>query len=620
MSDITLRVQTDDSLDPDRVPGEWFSPPRLHIESQRMRSMSPEDREKAETRIARALCRRIKYLIAAFLADKDMGLRGGAATAMLRDHDREFFENALARDALAAALRHSLASLPRPPFDPGERYLPGALEPLFEEGILAWDARLVRHLQSYGSVGKAQAEKTAKAAQERLARFESGEDVVLWELWSGTLLGDAVHDLQTEFPHAIQGLLWVLWFDEVKPRIESPPARIEIVHDASGNQYTTLPKVTAATSWGMGAPGMIDIHGQKYVAEPQFGRRLVPRTWSLLPEDHSRRPHQASFPMALDGGEPETLPVAVANSQGVVMSTGAAKYSLLFLAMDAHARGGLSASTLGDLTAFTRPSASRLQQRDYVSAAEEIAEAKALHVFLPDETKVQIFDVQTPWTPRHARPEMQIWHGLTRTFQQTIREGMRGRLLRGNEYSGAFLVNISGVMALPNKNPLLLRLYIRQAAAWNAAFKFPSGRFDKGELPFQSRDEIARITNAMPRGAVEYLLAKGEERTKLASTRRALVSRGRKDVLDGLEALADEYKLGKLEKQGADGFRLLPTKEHEAAWAEMRSNGGRPFTIPSRGATPPEVTDAPCTNPVNILHEPRKIRARTPYTKTDVTG
>ena len=358
--------------------------------------------------------------------------------------------------------------------------------------------------------------------------------------------------------------------------MEAPPLRIS-GGTARGepDRYVKLPKPVSAIAWAMGAEG-VRVDGDAYAQEPKLVDALLPKTWQLLPKDHDTRPHQTAWPMATDGNEPEPFAVALASSAGAsklqrIMGTEAAKIALLVLADPQVQKAGLTRAQLGQLTRMVRPGAKRIQPRDYVATASALEELKGLHTFLPDWRKVQIFDVTTPFTPKAARGDMEILAGITGTFREVLARArdrqLTGPNLRGNEFAGWFLVNIDGVMRLPNTEPHLLRLYVRAAATINAAFHLDGAGFDSSKLSGYTIDRWAALANALPHGVAEHLQAKSKSRSRIVEATKA-----RRALRDDLDALRDEYQLVRIEKVG-DKYKLLPTEGHLEAWQVMRAKG-----------------------------------------------
>lgn len=452
-----------------------------------------------------------------------------------------------------------------------------------DRGIPAWDARLAHWIEKLG------AKTIAKDVRDRGRIAANTGGAAFWEKWLPSPAWPPLRRLAFA--------AFALWSVRVRPTLErearSAPLQIGIITYA-GDSYAAMPKIAAPVSWAFGAPGIPvkEVDGDHYAHEPSFieDTALLPRSWKLLPSDHSRKPHQTALPIddihinqgylknessvsqnpMEDHGE--TLPVAIAGSQGYVLSPYAAKIALLMLASPQVKAGEMVRSTIGELTRLTRPEAKRLQSRDYEAAARGLDELHHLFIFLPDNTKVPVFQVQSPARPELARPDMTLRYGLTALFSEALSQAASGSLhgpgLQGREYSGQFLLNLTGTMRLPNNKPTLLRYYMRFAAHWNAAFTPGSkGEFDLGRMPSHTIEEWAAIANALPPGVVEYIEAK---RGGIVSKKRApQLSMERKRAIEDLDTLADEHGLIKLEKRG-DVILPLPPSSYIEAWCLFR--------------------------------------------------
>jgi hypothetical protein len=327
------------------------------------------------------------------------------------------------------------------------------------------------------------------------------------------------------------------------------------------------------------------IKGDHYTQAPRLIEEaaLLPKSWALLPADHQRRPHQTALPVDTGQSTPpppdaepvEALALAVTSHQGYVMTTGAAKLALLLLASPEVRTGQLAKATLGELSALTRPDLKRIRARDHEATARSLDELRGLFVFLPDGTKVQVFDVQSPSTPQDATPDMLLHYGLTGTFVRTLAMANRGDLkgprLTGHEYRGEFLINLTGAMRLPNNKPPLLRYYVRFASHWNASFT-SGGAFDESKMQGRTLDDWAAIANALSPAVVEYLTVKRSQQNTF--DRRSQLSIERRHARDDLTLLEKKYGLIRLEQQG-DLWKPLPPEEYLEAWKHFRTHGGR---------------------------------------------
>lgn len=472
------------------------------------------------------------------------------------------------------------------------------------DGCLAWDARFIDFVRRYGQTGEQLAELLRQSSSERLSKVASGIEPGghAWQLWTDPL----------EAPRFLRSFSMVLWKERVEPRLEREKNAVVFspsVVSTGHEHWVKVPKLLAPMSWAWGAPGKraLDIDGDRYALEPSLVEGAVlPRTYSLLPEGHRKRPHQTSLP--IDNEPSVAFALAVASSTPFVLSPVASKLMLVALADESIRRGMLAQIKLGDLSRIVHPDTKRLQTRELEAVGRALEEMRNLFLFLPDGTKAQVFDVSSPVKPEEAKAEQLIYCGLTRTFgaslQRAAQGGLLGPGLSGREYRGEFLLNLSGSLRLPNKQPSLLRLYVRTTAHWNAAY-VGDGAFDPERLPRYSLDEWGALTNTLSPAVVEYLQARGSG-DKLSASRKVAASKERAKIREDLEEL-EARKLVVVSKEG-DGYRLLPPQAYQEAWEQMRSRGGRPRSLvdtPPAGRTtllgaeggPEDEGDGSCTDP-----------------------
>ena len=512
-----------------------------------------------------------------------------AVVALLSLHDAERYADAiaskaldeLAGDALAthASARSKLAAelsrcLPdlRKVIAPANTVRADELE----QGIPAWDARLAGWLDGEKQKGMASA-----------LRKMSAKSSAPWAAWLPRSDGQ---------PPTIRLALaaTAIWKNCVRPAIEregrSKPHHVHANVSANGDAHARFPKMAAPMSWAFGAPGKeidmmgrevddvpldgaTEVDGQRFASVPLVGQKaLVPRSWSLLPHDRDKYPHQTCLP--IDKDEHDALPIVVSQNQGVVMSTVAGKLALLIFASPDVQGGEMSYITLGELARLVYPKR-RIQQREVAAAMSAVNELGKLFLYLPDGRKLRIFDVTQSWAPERAGPSMRIHYGLTRTFlgafEEVKRRTFSKSVLQGQEYTGDFLMNLSGMLALPNNQPALLRYYTRACALWNAACV--TGDFDPSKVALATPEEWATRANALSHGVVEYLEAKAAGGD--VPDRRRQLSAERKNITDDLDELADRglVVLGKPGKTGA--LRVLPPGNWLEARNLGRENGAR---------------------------------------------
>jgi hypothetical protein len=451
-----------------------------------------------------------------------------------------------------------------------------------EQGIPAWDARLARWLDGEKQKGMANA-----------LRKMSAKSSTPWAAWLPMSDGQ---------PPTIRLALaaTAIWKNHVRPAIEredkSKPHHVRVNVTASGDAHARFPKMTAPMSWAFGAPGKevrmqdrevgdaplddattTEVDGQRFASVPLVGQRaLVPRSWSLLPHDRDKYPHQTSLPMAID--EQEALPVVVSQNQGVVMSTVAGKLALLIFASPDVQCGEMSYLTLGELTRLVYPSG-RIQQREVATTMAAVNELDKLFLYLPDGRKLRIFDVTQSWAPDRAGPSMRIHYGLTRTFlgafEEVKQRTFSRSVLQGQEYTGDFLMNLDGMLSLPNNKPALLRYYTRACALWNAACV--TGKYDPAKVTPATPEEWAIRANTLSHGVAEYMEAKAAGES--APDRRRQLSAERKNIADDLDDLATRGLVVLSKSSKAGTVRVLPPENWLEARAMGRESGTRPYRL-----------------------------------------
>lgn len=479
---------------------------------------------------------------------------------------------------LDAALRRLLAVLPAPS-------TPSEAMPAPGQSVGA-DIALASLMASKGKMGR------SLAAELRKPPVEGG----MWRRWTTREDG--------EIPLAIGTLARVGWKHDVQPKVsranKSKPLSVRANTSADGQVHARFPKVASPMTWAMGAPGKehdiaardvdnaqpfdgaAEVDGQRFAHVPSIGQKaLVPRSWSLLPSDREKYPHQTSLPLSI--GEADALPVVVSQNQGVVMSTIAGKIALLVLASPDVQEGDMVHTTLAEITRLVCP-AKRIQQREITDTMKAINELDKLSLFLPDGRKLRIFDVTQSWAPERAGPGLPIYYGLTKNFALVFEEirarGFAQPALRGQEYTGDFLMNLSGMLSLPNNEPALLRYYTRACAEWNAASV--AGDFNPALAPARTAEEWAIRANALGHGVVEYLESKATGQAgKLEVWRKAEAHKSRKKAADDLAQL-EGCKLVRLESTGRGALRVLPPDNWLEARRVGRETGGRPHPLAER--------------------------------------
>lgn len=470
-----------------------------------------------------------------------------------------------------AKLRIALSTIPLVPMVDCTPEEYAAREPPERDGMLAFDAVLAAELRELGAAGVLAAKTVVEAATERWAQRKQRSPLETWKLWI------PVDDTGARAtPPAIRNMLIAIWREEVLPKLVAPTLSMAVV-TVNRDEHAKLQKVAVGISWGFGAPGVrVKVDDDEYATTPTIATKLVPRTYALLPSDHGKRPHQTSLPLDY-GGAPEVLPVAMTDATQYAISPVGAKLAILVLADQVIRGGKLSQVQLGDLAKRVHPLATRIQPRELETSARALDELRRLFLYLPDGTKVQVFDVQSPANAKTATADMRLHLGLTRTMVTAMSSLLESDAGNGRSYRGEFLVNMSGLMRLPNKQPALLRHAMRAAAHWNAAFNPSTGAFDPNKLRTYSLEEWAIMTNSLAPAAADYLHAK--RRGAQGPDRRRQLSQETHRIGDELEQLAKEHHIIVLEKK-AGKLVILPPESWREARGQMKKSGGRPSRKP----------------------------------------
>jgi hypothetical protein len=442
-------------------------------------------------------------------------------------------------------------------------------------GIHVWDAIFFDYLQQLGPHGAEIATALLTHSQRRAQWLRERDDRLaykgyppsnapIWKLWW--------HPGRPFDCGWVAALGRALWLDVLRPELAR--GSVELRSLDLGDGYAKLPKHTAGMSWLFGGT-TITVDGSDYVQEPGFAKRLlVPSHAPLLADGERTRPEQISLPFVFPDQEDEPLAVAVTNATKWAIGAVASKVALLALA-DTHAWEGrfISASAL-EFVKLVSSDVQRLQVRDLERVGVAFHELGKLVLVLPDYTKVRPFDTRSPVSTSSITRDMKLGIALGPGFLSAVEPLYRGRD-RG-PYNGSFLLNLSGVLKLPNKAPALIRHIVRASAAWNAATgDRDRGGYDPAKQPYFTLDEWAQLTNSYPPRVWEYLASHSDQR-KSAQSRRVDRHRERKAVREDLERLVDEYNLAKLESKGRTTvrYRLAPPAEWLEAWQRKR-NGER---------------------------------------------
>lgn len=381
---------------------------------------------------------------------------------------------------------------------------------------------------------------------------------------------------------ALQLIASAAWRHTVRAQVERSHGSLQLSAVLSDEGYAKITKITSAISWSFGAPAVVVVDDNRYAEVASVVKMLVPRATHLMHSiaGHESRPHQAS--LALWADEKEALPVVFSSATSYAISALAAKLSILALADPQVCAGRLTHTTLGQIAEWTFQNAKRIQARELRAIAAALDELRRVFMFPPGGTKVQIFDTTSAADVQAAKADMRVQIGLTNTFQSLLRNGITGGNLKGNEFSGDFLMNLTGAMALGGAE---LRNYVRACAGWNAAFiPGTQGTFDPQRVRTYTIEEWASITNSISPGVADLLSS--QSKRSLPDARKRIFE-ARKATLDDLKSL-EERKLIVVEHPRRGEVKILPPQGYQEAKNEHRLGQARPHAGPPLRACVPQ--------------------------------
>ena len=446
--------------------------------------------------------------------------------------------------------------------------------------VLLWDAKLAQWLaKRYPDNGRSAANQVLEQALARwnIPPSEPGSPTpaapkranLLWGMWIPTPDDD---------PRFLRLITHLIWVEEIRPwwthKVSTP--RFEISTVVGAPDFVALPKVVPGISWAFGTSG-IEIDGDEYATEPDFATKaLVPRVYGvkgLLPDSYFTKPHTTFLPVEYEDEE-EMFAVTITKATQGVIRPAAGKVALLLLASAVKGGSRLHAGPqriqLDDLTKRMNPGKKRIQKSHHVTVVKGLEQLRTLFLYLRDGTRVQCFDIpKLPWTPDHARHDVEVLAGVHHALIEELSRPRPKVESSHNRLAGHFLLNLTGTMALPLQRPLLLRLYVRAAASWNAYWKpGTSGLPDPERVPVYSADEWALLTNTMEPAALEYLQSIHK------SGRRQDAADARSKIRQGFEELNDR-KLIRLRRAGRNKLQALWPEAYLEAWQQARKVGRR---------------------------------------------
>lgn len=346
-------------------------------------------------------------------------------------------------------------------------------------------------------------------------------------------------------------LAWLRWKRE-EDRSVPMLIRRAIVTSENGDQFTPLPLAVEHASYLFGGP--VVVNGENYAREPGqsgavVGQLLKPRAIDIVPEDWSKMPRQLSFEaVELDMTAPVDRDV---EDYLIVTATHAAAANLDLPAMAAKLVPLMFATspmdgrpvhgTLEDAATLLYPNLSgrdgrKHKARDLARIGAALAAMRRLRlVEKRDNGRLHSYSLFSVAYDLSAEADAEVEWALDPLLASRMKGG-------GNEKGGGFfLVNFSRLMAMDIKNPRLFALYLRLAGMWNSAKDFRAGKFRPELLKPIDLDQLATLTNSIPRNAAEYMAGKRKDQSS-----RVAYYESRKRLIGDLEDLQERGMIGDL--------------------------------------------------------------------------
>jgi hypothetical protein len=409
---------------------------------------------------------------------------------------------------------------------------------------------LARQLERTGETGKELATELREASRRRMRQYREGsiETPAVLLAWMPNDAGESP---------ILVALAEALWKDRIKPS-----------RSLQVKTYVKMPKyVGGVVPWAAGAPA-VELDGSRFCLTANAPAKVFgPRSLALLPDGLDLgRAHKAILPLDYnrDDNTEAQLALAVVNPAQVALSPAGSKIALLALG-DPHVLGGGIATIPAKELATLIHSGQRYQGRMLKTAAEGLSSIRTVMLYLPDATRVQMFSVRDLGNPTDVKADTLFGIALDKHFQEAVWQSFRSR---GSTWSGSFVLDITGAMSLPMQQPELLRLHVRASVRANAAFSYGTGKFDGTKLTYESLTEIAARVNSIDIKAAELLAANGK--LPRSAGRRAVTASERRKKLRETMGDLEGRGLWRVDKEGRDRYRLLPTEKYLEAWSGFR--------------------------------------------------
>lgn len=348
-----------------------------------------------------------------------------------------------------------------------------------------------------------------------------------------------------------------------------------------GHQYAKISKVSAGLSWAVGGMGArwedLGIDGHQFgptanipVMKNLPQNALLPPSLSLIPAEFLNKPHQTMFPLDLSGDE-ESPPLAVEianatrHSNVMTLLEGKLAFYIFGKAMSQYGDAdedepGLLTTTARELARMTNPDAS-LRTSHYQTIFKSLAHLKTIQTPLPNGNSYEVFFAPSrKWEIQPHEFDEQIYVGIMPAFRKILRNA---GVMLGRSYGGTDLIDLTAIMAL--KKSGTFRQYVRACAYWNHWRIHTEGLTER--MPTIPMERWAALTNHMSPVAVDYRRGTSTKRDQ----GRVRMSEAVKEVLAGIDDMADRKMVVVKKASTKDGILIVPTEMHLEAYRRMRA-------------------------------------------------
>lgn len=348
-----------------------------------------------------------------------------------------------------------------------------------------------------------------------------------------------------------------------------------------GHQWAKISKVSAGLSWAIGGMGArwedLGIDGHQFgptanipVLKNLSPNALLPPSLPLIPAEFLDKPHQTMFPLDLSGDEESPhLAVEIANatrhSSVMTLLEGKLAFYIFAKAMTQYGDAdedepGLLTTTWRELARMTNPDAS-LRTSHYQTICKSLAHLKTIITPLPNGNSYEVFFAPNrQWGLQPNEFDEQIYVGIMPPFRKVLRNA---GVILGKSYGGTNLIDLTAIMAL--KKSGTFRQYVRAVAYWN--FWRVHSEESEGRMPTISMEKWAALTNHMSPVAIDYRRGTSTKRDQ----GRVRMSEAVKEVLAGIDDMADRKMVVVKKASTKDGILIVPTEMHLEAYRRMRA-------------------------------------------------